>query len=659
MKRTFALVVLLTALGVLSKLTLKDRPARPEPAPGEPGAAAGPAQSPGPADIRATLAAKYQASPAGDRELVARVADRFRQTAVSVERTDGLRGLRLLDRLDLEAVYLYDKHPAEFRRLRDILDDDAAADVLLHWREYFGLKRADDTDRGILIAELAGLSASQRKLAARYPNALPLILADSSSLADLVESFRDDERDLGEALTLLSLISLENGASDLRSAVRTVENHRSLALEAFRVQGLEGFALVGLYGPVLEAAGGSPPLDQALILLQVNSEYVDELLRTHRPETVAGHLGHVAARGLVAAAGSSPNALRLAVEFGEAGERALEKAGPDAADVVFSAYSDPALRPRAVAALGEHGAMALVILDKYATDPDFQQILKAYGPAVIPPVAAADTGPEALAYLQAKEKRTLGESLAKLALLATGDNGQAVIRTIKEDGLSRVESLASNQVRFYQFLPLYDVTHLANVLASGHTPTSGEMTWALVDGCFVVADVLSLAAIQPEGAAAAELARAEVKAAVREGSRSVGRDLAEAGAVGSGKAAGSAAAQAASRKLGQWWAVRSAGGFFRILERLPEALPKMSLEQVAAIGRPLCAKAGLRLSAWKPVRLLRDGATVVFQIPPRKGLKYLGAQVLQASVGVVGIQKIEEHLASRRPKTLPHSDLQP
>ncbi|WP_165226866.1 hypothetical protein [Aquisphaera insulae] len=649
MKRTFALVVLLAALGVLSKLALKPRPIAPVDAMPGPESAQGQSPSSTVPDVQATLLTRHRGGSAEDRRLVARVADRFRQTAVAIDQSDGLRGLRLLDRLDLEAVYLYEKHPAEFRRLRDMLDDASAADLLLHWREYFGLKRADDTDRGILIAELAGLSPSHRRLAARYPSALPLILADPEGLTELFGSIGDDEKELAESLTLLSLISLESGASDLRAAIRTVENHRTLALDAFRRHGLEGFAMVGLYGPVLEAMGGALPLDQALILLQVNSDYVDELLRTHRPETIAGHLGHVASRGLVEAVGGSPNGLRLVVEFGASGEKAVEKAGPDAADVVFDDFAPGVLRNRAVAALGEHGPMALVILDKYATDPGFQEILRAHGPAVIPPIAAADTGPEALAYLQGKEKRTLGESLAKLALLATGDNGQAVIGTIKKDGIERVESLASSQVGFYQFLPLYDVSHLANVLARGYSPTSGEMTWALIDGCFVVADVLSLAAVQPEGAAAAELARSEVKAAVREGSRSIGRDLAEAGTAAAGKAA-SAGAAGASRKLGRWWAVRSAGGFYRILERLPDALPKLSLEQVANLGRPLCAKAGLRLSAWKPVQLLRDGAAVAFRIPPEKGLKYLGAQVLQASVGVVGIQKMEEHLSSRRPR---------
>ena len=89
-----------------------------------------------------------------------------------------------------------------------------------------------------------------------------------------------------------------------------------MAREAFRRQGLEGFALVSLYGPVLEAMGDAMPLDQALILAWVNADYLDELLQTHRPETVAGHLRHVAAAGLVEAVGGSTQALRLVVEQG-------------------------------------------------------------------------------------------------------------------------------------------------------------------------------------------------------------------------------------------------------------------------------------------------------------------------------------------------------
>jgi hypothetical protein len=596
------------------------------------------------------------------RELVERVADRFGRNAEAIERTDGVRGLVLLDRLDLEALFLYEKHPKEFHRLRDLLGGEAAADVLLHWREYFGLKHADDTDRGTLIAEISGLSPAQRRVAARYPNALPLILADPQGVTAMIERTADDPAALAETLTVLNFISLEQGASELRSALRTLDQHGAMALEAFRRQGLEGFALVSLYGPVLEAVGSALPLEQTLILAQVNADYLDELLRTHQAETVAGHLRHVAAAGLVEPVGGSPHALRLVVDHGESGERALKRAGADAADVVFGDFADATLRRQAVEALATHGPMALAILDKYAADPDFRDVLRTHGAAVIPPIAQADAGPEALAYLQAKTRRSFSESMALAALFAAGENGQAVIRTIQEDGLERVAQLNDGVIRFYQFFPLYDVIHLGNVLRRGYAPTSGEMIWAVIDGCFVVADVLSLAAVQPEGALAAEAIRSEVKGAVRQGVRSAGRELAETSGEAAGKAltrhqagsslerAGAEGTAAASDRLARWWTVRSAGGVYQVLRRLPEALPQLSLGQLTQMAQPLCARAGLKLTAWRPVRLLREGAEVLFRIPPERGLKYLAAQTLQASVGVVGIQKMEEHLASRRPQ---------
>src|SRR5262245_18133920 len=254
MKRTFAVVALLAALGVLLKLALKEAPVPP----GERTAVTTVAPAPAvPANPEAELLARYPR--AADRELVERVLSRYRQTAVAIERTDGLRGLTLLDRLDLEAIFLYEKHPNDFRRLRDSLTDDAAADLLLHWREYFGLKRADDTDRGALIAEIARLSPGQRRLAARYPNALPLLLADPIGVTELIERWMDEPETLADALVVLDFVSLDRGAADLRAALRVLDDHGPMALEAFRQQGLEGFALVGLDGAVLDALGGALP----------------------------------------------------------------------------------------------------------------------------------------------------------------------------------------------------------------------------------------------------------------------------------------------------------------------------------------------------------------------------------------------------------------
>ncbi|HEV3165028.1 MAG TPA: hypothetical protein VGZ22_13440 [Isosphaeraceae bacterium] len=645
MKRTFAVVALLAALGVLCKLTLKEQPgAGADRRAAEPDLAA-----PAEPDLEAELVARYPK----DRALVARVVDRYRQTAIRIEHTDGLRGLVLLDRLDLEAIYLYEKYPKDFRRLRDSLTDNAAADLLLHWREYFGLKRADDTDRGILIAEIARLTPSQRRVAARYPSILPLVLADPEGMTELVERYSGDDPGLSNALAVLSFISLEPGATDIRAALRTLEHHGPRALEAFRIQGLDGFALVSLYGPVVDAVGEALPLDQTLIVLKVNADYVDELLQTHRPEAVASHIEHVAAAGLIEKVGSSPHGLRLAVEYGDLGERALSQAGPDAADVVYDDYSDPSLRAQAVAALAEHGTMALAMLDKYAVDPAFREILRAHGPAVIPPIAQADAGPEALAALRSKSKRSFTESLAQGVLALSGDNGQATIRMIQQDGLERVATLNSTELEFYQFLPLYDVIHLGTVMSRGHSPTSGEMTWALVDGTFVVADVLSLSAIQPEGAAASELARAELKGAAKGAATVAGRELAEetaeVGAHALARRGAAEGSQAVTERLSRWWSVRLAGGTYQVLRRMPEALDRMSLAELTSLGRPLCARAGLHLSTWRPLRFLKNGQEILRRIPPERGLKYVGAQAVQAGVGVVGFHKMEEHLASRRP----------
>lgn len=646
MKRTFAAVILLAALGTLCKLALKPDPSPPP----DPGVTAT-ATATGEVNSEAGLLARYPA----DAELVRRVYQAYRQNALAIERSDGLRGLALLDALGIEAIYLYEKHPGDFGRLRDTLGDASAAEILLRWRDYFGFKQADDTDRQLLIAEIARLGPSERRVAAKYPSALPLILTDPVGVTELVNRWSADPADLEDALTLLTLINLEPGAADLRASLRTLDEQGLMALDAFRVAGMDGFALVKLYGPILGALGRALPLDQSLILLRVNAAYVDELLASHPPETVAGHLRHVAAAGLVDRVGGSPDALRLVVEFGERGERALGQAGPDAADVVFTDFTDATLRSQAVEALAEHGPMALAMLDKYAADPEFREILARHGAAVIPPIARTDAGPETLALLQSKPRWNWSERLAHAVLNLSGDNGQATIHLIRKDGLGRVAELESTDVGFAQFLPLYDLLHLANVARRGQAPTSGELAWALVDGCFVVADVLSLATIQPEGVVASEATRAEVRTAVRHAGASLGSNAVENATADAARLAtrqavreGADAASTTAARLSRWWVVRAAGGTYPLLRRLPEALPKLTVGEVADLGRALCLRAGVHLSTWGPLRLFKDGREILLRIPPKTGLKYVGVQFAQASVGVVGFRKMEEHLASRR-----------
>jgi hypothetical protein len=652
MKRTFAVVTLLAALGVLIKLASKG-----EPSPAGVGPEGVSAARERPRDPRAEILARYPDDP----DLVRRVLDQFAHNAEAIEATDGLRGLLLLDRLGLEAVYLHERHPRDFRKLRDSLTDEAAAEVLLHWREYFGLKATDDTDREILIDEIARLSPSARRVARRHPNMLPLLLAEPAGVTELIDRYQDDPEDLRDALVALTLISLEPGSTDLRAALRVLDEFGPLALRAFRLQGPDGLALVQLYGPVLLALGDTLPLDQALILLRVNAEDLDRMLETRRPETLALALRHVAAGGqaMIGAVGSSPHGLRMTVEFGAQGDRALLRAGPDAADVLYGLYAgaDPTLKSQVVAALAEHDAMALALLSKYAGDSDFRDVLRAHGPAVIPPIARADRGPEVLTLLRDKPNRTAVETVALGLSYLDRESGQGMIQRIKADGLDRIEDLESTEVAAYQFLPLYDLIHLGGVLTRGHAPTQGELAWAVVDGCFVVVDVLSLLALQPEGVAASELARTELKAAAREGAKAVVQNLTEEATEAAARQAlreGAAEGlEIAAEQASKWWAVRQAGGPFQVLRRLPEALDRLELPRVVELAAPLTRRAGLRLSGWdKPLRFVTRAGETVMALPTDRGLKYVGAQALQASVGVVGYQKMEEYLRSRRSEDL-------
>ncbi len=634
MKRGLALVLLLSALSVMLKLA-----ARPASAPRGGAGASHLAAEPAAPDPAAELAARYESAPASVRELVDRVGKRFGRRALEIDRSDGQQGLELLDRLDLEAVFLQEKRPVEFRRLRAIVGDESAADLLGHWREYFGLKRADQVDRAILIDEIAALSPGPRRLAARYPSALPLILAEPQGVCALVEQAQSRgiaAADQADMLAVLSFVSLDRGPGDLRRALRILARHGRLALQAFRLQGPLGFGLVARYADVFAALEGSLPLDQALILARVNSAYLDEFLRTHRPETAATHLRRVAEAGLIAEAGGCPGALRLVVELGALGERALRVAGADAANVLDGAYREPVLERQAVRALGEHGPMALYILDKYADDPGFRAILRGWGPAVVPPIARADVMPEAVARMAAKPDRGLAETVALATLFAAGESGQGVIRTIERDGLDRALGLADPALSFAQFLPLYDVVHLGKVVGRGYAPTNGEALWGLIDGCFVIADVLALAA-GPEGALAGAGLEREAKAAVR----SAVREAAET-------AAGRTAAAGTSQRIFRFWSVRKAGGVFRVLSRSSEALERLDLAALSAAGNEVCSQAGLRLGTWKPISLVRDGVRVIVAIPPGRGLKYVSLQIASAGVGVVGFHKMEEHLAARR-----------
>jgi hypothetical protein len=649
MKRIIAIAALLGSLGVLMKIGTKR--AEDSVRDAEPDEPTAPSSEPIEGH-RLSAESEIRSRYPGHRELVDRVLDRYGRNALAIERTDGLRGLQLLDRLDLEALYLYEHASEDFHRLAKLVSDEAAAELLLNWREYFGLKRSDAIDRKVLITAISRLNTRQRRAAASYPAALPLILSDPTGLTDLIDRWEADPDRLGEALAVLMCIDLSPGSTDLASAVRTINTFGSLALDAFRLQGLEGFATVHRFGTVLLSLRDALPLDQALILLRVNEEFVAEQLRSRSSEAIASDLRHVAAANLVPEVGGSPFGLRLVVEHGQVAEEALRRVGPDAATVCFDNFRSARDREIALASIAEHGPAALAMLAKYADHDGFREILRRYGPSVIPPVASSDASPEFLAELKAKEDRSTIEQVALAMTAMSGASGQATIELIREDGLDRAEDLSSADTAYYEFLPLYDLLHLGNIVRKGYTPTRGEYAWAAIDASFIIADALSLTALQPQAAVAAEAARSELKSAARGAIRGAGRRASEESAELAGRSAARQAAgeatDAASRAA-RWWVVRSAGGLFETLKHYPEALARLGLREATDMARPYASQAGLRLARWDPMRFLQDGVLVVRRIPPERGLKYLTIEATQAGVGLAAIHKMEEHLSSRRP----------
>jgi hypothetical protein len=595
---------------------------------------------------KARLTTKYAADSEASA-LLTRVLEKYAQTAVNLERTDGLRGLKLLDLMDLEALYLYERYPRDFRRLCELVDDRAAAKILLTWRDYLGLKRADEVDRSLWIAELERLSPSRRMLVEKIPELLPLMMSEPEAVAALVERMADEPQELRDAVVALQLVSLKEGPRSLRRVVDTLEKHPKWALEALRRRGPEGLLLVHLFGDVIERLGRDALLDDALVALHVACDDMQEYLKDHSPDTLASHIRHLSAAGLLMRTADHPNSLKMTLEFGELGERALRLAGADSAEVVYQVYTDPLLRRQAVESLAQHGPIASVILEKYATDSQFREILRRDGSAVIPPIAQSDLTPEFVARLREKKDRSATEVLALGVMSLSGDNGQATIRMIYEDGLPRASQVHSTGVSAVEFLPLYDLIHLASVLGNGYAPTSGEWSWAMFDGAFVVADVLGLMTLQPEAVAASEVARSQVKAIARTTARE-GADAAVSGVARTGAELGGQASTLAARRAGRWYSVRSAGGLGHVLKQFPQAMNKMGLDSLEAVVRPLARKAGVTLSRFEPLRFLKDGREVLMRVPPGRGMKYLAIESAQAGVGLAAYWKMEEHLSSRR-----------
>ncbi len=654
MKRLLATVALLACLGLLLKI-------RGSESPNVPGRAIDPSsdaqasseETPGrehAIDQKALAETLARHDDPADRERIARLFERFGPDALTIEQTDGIDGLRVLEVLDHEARFLYETDPSQFRVLREAIDDEAIAQILRRWRNYFGLIRADQTGREILINEIDRLPIAARRLAADHPELLPLILTEPEAVVDLLAREGDDPKWLATRATILQLVDLSQGSTSLRQVLRILDQSGDLALEAFQRQGMLGLAAVGLYGEILREvmAGSTPSLDDTLIMILANLDDVDDLLQTRRPETLAADLRHIEAVGLTEIVGDGPGTLRLAITYGSLGEAALRTSGPDAALVVFDQFVDPTRKTQAVRALAEHGPEALVILTKYGADEQFLDLLDRDGPAIIPPIARADAAGLVQLEIQQRPTRAWDDWVALGILYLNQTDGQEVLDAIAEHGLESLAAIDPFGTASGALFPLYDLLHLVQLVGQDHSSTRSALSRSVLDGCLRVLQTIRPSAIPETNPRTDAASTLEARSTVRNAARALGRDLSDAEL--------KATYQESVRDGRDWLAVRQAGGIYALLVRMPQVLDQLDLRDLNAIAQPLCRKAGIQLSPWSPTRYWADGREEVDAVPTQRGLGYLALGEDQLALGCAAFHKMGEHLASRRPRPMPSED---
>jgi hypothetical protein len=626
MQRFFWITVLLASLAVAGKLALKS-PAR---------SGSFNTTSSEPALTELTASAKNGPDDPGDssllsrypeqRELVLRLLDLFGHNARRIEASDGINGLSLLDKLGDGAVCLYEERPDEFHQLARVAGaDPEAAKLIGAWRPFFDPSKPRQEAAAQLASELSRLSARARRLAEQTPEALPFLLADPKRIAGVLDHFGSD------ALEPLAYVDLSDGGVSLRRAVSVLDRYGKLAIEATEQLGPAGFLLMERYGSVVEAIHRELGLARSLAVVAAAYEDLDELIERHRTRTVADVILHLENRNLLDVAAGTPNGLRLAVEFGSDGERVLEVV-PAGVAVIYGQYAEGRCRNSAVQAISRGGLPAAVAAQKNGDSEKFQRIVARDGPAAILAVASACSAEEARKFLADKPNRTWTESLALTALRLAGDSGDNTIRLIERDGLERVENLSNSNLQIYQFLPLYDLSHLASVVTQGYVPTRGEFAWAGVDATLVAVDVLSLMSLQPEGVAASEAARSGVKstarATIRTGAESAVGHVTET-------VAGQATRQVARE------------GTEQIVQHAAELSSRAAEAASAELAESLARRSGIRLAGWHTQSASRFVAGYFAALPRNRLAKYVAANSVQAGVGLIAVRKMEEYLESR------------
>lgn len=432
-----------------------------------------------------------QRLPDADPALLRRAAAAWGPVAAEVAEAQGLKGLHTLDTFGAEAVFLWKNDRSAFAALTDFQrQHPERVPLVVAW------KRAlpDWAHSGRLLPFLdrvGGLPERRLRMARRVPAALPLLLADNlpvtqemlerhgdrawrlfvlvnhqafpEHLERLAEVVRDDESVLdvnerfGPALALMFVAPAgDKGRRHLpvvvRHAWQTMPPH-----EAAAFLGTNYRAAVELLDEGRSAADLNAAVDQ----LRALPELVREVALDHT------------------------STLRLLAEEHQGrrvGAEALQRCGPEAADLLYGSYSEPTLRRPALVTLAGLGLQGLDVLDRFRKHGPFFRLLRRADAELL-----GGTPPLVL------------DAVGRLAD-AEGDGQELIDRYLRTPNLAR--TLASDRYprrpaeELLDFVPGYTVYRTATDYTSGRLVTGGDLTWAALDAAdsvLVVKGVLTRA----------------------------------------------------------------------------------------------------------------------------------------------------------------------
>ena len=417
-----------------------------------------------------------QQLPDADATFLRRAADTWGPIATEVAEAHGLDGLHLLDTFGAEAVFLWKNDQPSFAALADFCRRHPERVPLVSaWKRPL----PDWAHRGRLLAfldQVGRLSEQHLRVALRVPAALPLLLADNlpvtqemlerhgtrawrlflivhhqaypehlERLAEVVradESILDVNERFGPALALLFVAPPgDRGRRHLAAVVRhawhTMSPHEAAAFLSTSYR-----AAVDL----LDEGRSVTEINAAIDQLRALPELVREVALDHT------------------------NTLRLLLEQHQGrklGALALERCGPEAADLLYGSYGEPALRRPALVVLAGLGLQGLDVLEQFRKHGPFFDFLRRADAELL-----GGTPPLVL------------DAIARIGD-AEGDGQELIDRYLRTPNLAG--ALAKDRYprrpaeELLDFVPGYTAYRTASDYMGGRLVTGGDLTWAALD----------------------------------------------------------------------------------------------------------------------------------------------------------------------------------